>query len=63
MARTINNRNPHIEEAYMAKAGLHETHHKKDRKRGGGRNRTEELLNEWEEDLEFYEREDDDGSQ
>ena len=58
MARTI--RNPYVEEAYKAKAGLHD--HKKDRKRGGARNRTEELLSELEDDLEFYEREDDDGS-
>ncbi len=56
MGRTI--RNPYVED--KAKAVLHEIHHKKDRKRGGARNRTEELLSEWEEDLEFYEREDED---
>ncbi len=50
MGRTI--RNPYVEDK------VKEVLHEKDRKRGGARNRTEELLSEWEEDLEFYERED-----
>ncbi len=50
-------RNPFVEEM-VGKGGLHETSHRKDRKRGGGRNRTQELLTELDEDQEYFDEED-----
>jgi hypothetical protein len=48
MGKTI--RNPYVEEAIKRRAGIHPTYHKQDRKRGGARNRTQELLDSFEEE-------------